>query len=202
MFHDDPNVMAMVANPAAAGEGVSLHRICHHAIYLDRTFNAAHYLQSEDRIHRFGLPPDQDTNIEIVECGGTVDETVRERLGFKIGAMAEALDDSSLRPGFRSRSIPPILRITRNTARDLRKRTSKPCSKTCPRGRDDGSLFPGVAQGSFDLLGLVARNPVALSFRQITSSFAHFGAMRSDEILKAVQGMGWLQSDENGMAEF
>lgn len=98
LFHDDPNVMAMVANPAAAGEGVSLHRICHHAIYLDRTFNAAHYLQSEDRIHRFGLPPDQDTNIEIVECEGTVDETVRERLGFKIGAMAEALDDSSLRP--------------------------------------------------------------------------------------------------------
>lgn len=98
LFHDDPNVMAIVANPAAAGEGVSLHRICHHAIYLDRTFNAAHYLQSEDRIHRFGLPPDQDTNIEIVECEGTIDETVRERLNFKIGAMAEALDDSSLRP--------------------------------------------------------------------------------------------------------
>jgi len=98
LFHDDPNVMAMVANPAAAGEGVSLHRICHHAIYLDRTFNAAHYLQSEDRIHRFGLPPDQDTNIEIVECEGTVDETVRERLSYKIGAMAEALDDPSLRP--------------------------------------------------------------------------------------------------------
>ena len=98
LFHDDPNVMVMVANPAAAGEGVSLHRICHHAIYLDRTFNAAHYLQSEDRIHRFGLPPDQETNIEIVECEGTVDETVRERLGFKIGVMAAALDDSSLHP--------------------------------------------------------------------------------------------------------
>lgn len=88
----------MVANPAAAGEGVSLHRICHHAIYLDRTFNAAHYLQSEDRIHRFGLPHNQETFIEIVECEGTVDETVRERLGFKIGRMAEALDDPSLKP--------------------------------------------------------------------------------------------------------
>jgi SNF2 family DNA or RNA helicase len=97
-FHDNDNVMVMVANPAAAGEGVSLHRVCHHAIYLDRTFNAAHYLQSEDRIHRFGLPPDQDTFIEIVECEGSVDETVRERLGFKIGRMAEALEDSSLRP--------------------------------------------------------------------------------------------------------
>lgn len=98
LFHDDPNVLAMVANPAAAGEGVSLHRVCHHAIYLDRTFNAAHYLQSEDRIHRFGLPPDQETFIEIVECEGTIDETVRQRLGFKIGRMAEALEDSSLRP--------------------------------------------------------------------------------------------------------
>lgn len=98
LFHDDPNVMVMVANPAAAGEGVSLHRVCHHAIYLDRTFNAAHYLQSEDRIHRFGLPPDQETFIEIVECEGSVDETVRERLGFKIGRMAEALDDPSLKP--------------------------------------------------------------------------------------------------------
>jgi SNF2 family DNA or RNA helicase len=98
LFHDDSNVRVMVANPAAASEGVSLHRICHHAIYLDRTFNAAHYLQSEDRIHRFGLAPDQKTTIEIVECIGTVDETVRERLGYKIGKMAEALEDSSLRP--------------------------------------------------------------------------------------------------------
>lgn len=98
LFHDDPTVRVMVANPAAASEGISLHRVCHHALYLDRTFNAAHYLQSEDRIHRFGLPPEQSTTIEIVECSGTVDETVRERLGYKINQMAEALNDSSLKP--------------------------------------------------------------------------------------------------------
>ena len=98
LFHDDPTVRVMVANPAAASEGVSLHRVCHHALYLDRTFNAAHYLQSEDRIHRFGLPADQATTIEIVECLGSVDETVRERLETKIGRMAEALEDSSLKP--------------------------------------------------------------------------------------------------------
>lgn len=95
-FHDDPNTMVMVANPAAASEGVSLHRVCHHALYLDRTFNAAHYLQSEDRIHRFGLAPNQSTFIEIVECEGTVDETVLERLDYKIKRMAEALEDSAL----------------------------------------------------------------------------------------------------------
>lgn len=98
LFHDDPTVRVMVANPAAASEGVSLHRVCHHALYLDRTFNAAHYLQSEDRIHRFGLPANQATTIEIVECVGSVDETVRERLGYKIIQMAEALEDSSLKP--------------------------------------------------------------------------------------------------------
>lgn len=99
LFHDQTaGVNVMVANPAAASEGVSLHHVCHHAIYLDRTFNAAHYLQSEDRIHRFGLHPDQSTDIEIVECIGTVDETVRHRLELKIHAMGEALQDSSLRP--------------------------------------------------------------------------------------------------------
>ena len=97
VFHDDPNCMVMVANPAAASEGVSLHRICHHAIYLDRTFNAAHFLQSQDRIHRFGLPPDQDTTIEIVECRGTVDDTVHQRLLNKINAMSDALNDPSIR---------------------------------------------------------------------------------------------------------
>ena len=97
LFHDNENVMVLVANPAAASEGISLHTVCHHAIYLDRTFNAAHYLQSEDRIHRLGLPRDQKTLIEIVECVATVDETVRERLGQKVGAMADALNDPSLR---------------------------------------------------------------------------------------------------------
>ncbi len=98
LFHDDPNVQVLVANPAAASEGISLHRVCHHALYLDRTFNAAHYLQSEDRIHRFGLAPDEQTFIEIVEGKDTVDQVVRTRLGFKITQMAVALEDSSLSP--------------------------------------------------------------------------------------------------------
>ena len=95
-FHDDPTIRIMVANPAAADEGISLRKICHHALYLDRTFNAAHYMQSQDRIHRFGLNRDQKTTIEIVECTSSIDETVRMRLDFKIGQMARALEDSSL----------------------------------------------------------------------------------------------------------
>lgn len=97
LFHDDPSVMALIANPAAAAEGISLHTVCHHAIYLDRNFNAAQYLQSEDRIHRLGLPSEQETIIEIVECENSVDETVRQRLQFKIDLMATALNDPGLR---------------------------------------------------------------------------------------------------------
>ena len=95
-FHDDVNAMVLVANPAAASEGISLHKICHTAIYVDRSFNAAHYLQSVDRIHRLGLAPDKITNIEILECKNTIDEIIYERLQKKVARMAEVLNDSSL----------------------------------------------------------------------------------------------------------
>ena len=79
-FHEDDGCKIMIANPAACGEGISLHHVCHHAIYLDRTFNAAHFLQSVDRIHRLGLPADQVTTVEVVEAVGTIDQTVALRL--------------------------------------------------------------------------------------------------------------------------
>ena len=86
----------MVANPAAACEGISLHMICRNAIYVDRTFNAAHYLQSEDRIHRLGLRKDQVPTVEIVECRSTIDEIVRLRLNSKVDRMATVLNDKPL----------------------------------------------------------------------------------------------------------
>lgn len=95
-FHDDKGAMVLVANPAACSEGISLHTVCHHAIYLDRNFNAAQFLQSQDRIHRLGLSPDQSTVIEILCCPDTVDEVVESRLKTKVQKMAEVLDDSSL----------------------------------------------------------------------------------------------------------
>ncbi|MGE4396261.1 MAG: SNF2-related protein [Sulfurimonas sp.] len=60
-FHNDPSCYVMIANPAAVSEGISLHKVCHHAIYLDRSFNSTHYLQSIDRIHRLGLAKNIDT---------------------------------------------------------------------------------------------------------------------------------------------
>lgn len=95
-FHNDPHAMVLVANPAAASEGISLHTVCHHALYLDRNYNAAQFLQSADRIHRLGLRPEQKTFLEIVYSPGTIDESVSRRLEFKIGAMERALRDPSI----------------------------------------------------------------------------------------------------------
>lgn len=95
LFHEDPTCRVMIANPAAAGEGISLHRACRYAIYLDRNFNAAHYLQSIDRIHRLGS--DQTTQVDILEARGTIDARIAERLGSKIEAMAQILNDEGLR---------------------------------------------------------------------------------------------------------
>jgi len=95
-FHDDPACKVLVANPAACGEGISLHTVCHHAIYIDRTYNAGQYVQSEDRIHRLGLALDQDTIITVLGTPGTVDDSVDRRLIAKIRAMGQALDDPDL----------------------------------------------------------------------------------------------------------
>jgi len=97
-FHESDEHMVLVANPAAASEGISLHKACQYAIYLDRSFNAAHFLQSQDRIHRLGLPPNTVPEIEFVVCPGTIDEVVGDRLRQKILAMSVALNDPSVIP--------------------------------------------------------------------------------------------------------
>ena len=95
-FHDNKNCNVLVANPAACAEGISLHAVCHNAIYLDRTFNAAQYLQSEDRIHRYGLKEGQTTIIEIVKCKNSIDDAIEKRLEEKVQLMSQVLHDGGL----------------------------------------------------------------------------------------------------------
>jgi SNF2 family DNA or RNA helicase len=101
-FHEDGgSCRVLVANPAACAEGISLHRVCHNAIYVDRSFNAAHYLQSVDRIHRLGLDPAVQTNIHVLESVtpqfvGSVDFSVRRRMIDKLRVMGRALEDTDL----------------------------------------------------------------------------------------------------------
>lgn len=100
-FHLDETCQVLLANPAAAGEGISLHTVCHNAIYLDRSYVSTHYLQSIDRIHRLGLSPDIDTDIHIYRSKapaalGSVDMSVSRRLATKIRNLQELLDDPDL----------------------------------------------------------------------------------------------------------
>jgi hypothetical protein len=95
-FREDPRCQVLIANPAAMSEGVSLHHACHDAIYVDRTFNAGHHLQSIDRIHRLGLPAGTDTRITFLVSAGTIDETVDDRVRVKAERLSEMLSDPNL----------------------------------------------------------------------------------------------------------
>jgi SNF2 family DNA or RNA helicase len=100
-FHVDPACMAVIANPAAVGEGISLHTVCHEAIYLDRSYVATHYLQSIDRIHRLGLPPGTETHVHIYQTKaplglGSIDYSVNRRLARKIRGLQQLLNDPDL----------------------------------------------------------------------------------------------------------
>ena len=100
-FHEDPGCYVLVANPAAAGEGISLHTVCHNAIYADRSYVSTHYLQSIDRVHRLGLGADQETHIHIYRSKvppviGSIDMSVSRRLIEKIRNMQQLLDDPDL----------------------------------------------------------------------------------------------------------
>lgn len=101
-FKTDENCRLLIANPAACAESISLHRACHHAVYLDRTFNCAHYMQSLDRIHRIGLQSDQKTYYYLLIARDTIDEIIQERLKQKMRYMEGILEDDlpGLVPGY------------------------------------------------------------------------------------------------------
>ena len=89
-FQEDDETMVFVANPAAAGAGLTLHR-ARFAIYESLSNQAAHYLQSLDRIHRRG----QDRNVQYVVmlCEGTLEVSEYERLVRKEQAAQDLLGD-------------------------------------------------------------------------------------------------------------
>ncbi len=101
-FHDNNDCWVLIANPAACSEGINLHQVCHDALYIDRSYNAAHYLQSIDRIHRLGLEPGIETRITIFQSIapnriGSIDHSVSRRLLGKMRAMERVLDDADIR---------------------------------------------------------------------------------------------------------
>ncbi|MGA5638129.1 DEAD/DEAH box helicase [Streptomyces cinereoruber] len=95
-FREDPDCMVLISNPATLGEGISLHQVCHDAVYVDRDFMAGRFLQSMDRIHRLGLLPGTETNATVLVARNTIDEVVMTRLEQKLDFMGRILDDPSV----------------------------------------------------------------------------------------------------------
>lgn len=92
-FHKDTcPYSVIIANPFAVAESISLHKVCHNAIYLERSFNAAHFVQSKDRIHRYGLPSDTITNYYYLLSNQSIDETIDSRLKLKENRMIEIME--------------------------------------------------------------------------------------------------------------
>lgn len=81
LFQEDPGTMLFLGNPAAAGAGITLHA-SYDAVYVSYSNQAAHYLQSLDRIHRRGQVSDE-VNYYLMVCKGTVEETEILRLRGK-----------------------------------------------------------------------------------------------------------------------
>jgi SNF2 family DNA or RNA helicase len=98
-FNQAPDCMVMVATPAAASESISLHHGCHNAVFIDRSFNAAQYIQAQDRIHRVSNDGKNKPAVKIkfLECEDSIDQTVSKRLAEKIENMSKVLRDDSLR---------------------------------------------------------------------------------------------------------
>lgn len=89
---EDCPFKVIIANPFAVAESISLHKACHNAIYLERSFNAAHFVQSKDRIHRYGLKPGTKTNYYYILSEDSIDETIDIRLAEKEHRMTEIME--------------------------------------------------------------------------------------------------------------
>lgn len=89
-FQTDDTTMLFVANPAAAGAGLTLTR-SHIAIYESFSPQAAHYLQSLDRIHRRGQQYEVDYYLLLSD--GTIEEDEYQRLLNKEQQAADLFGD-------------------------------------------------------------------------------------------------------------
>ena len=96
-------IQVLLTNPHTLAESVSLHSVCHDAIYFEYSYNLVHLLQSKDRIHRLGLPQGQYTQYYYIqqyygleEGGWSLGRQIYERLKEKEKIMLDAIDNHKL----------------------------------------------------------------------------------------------------------
>lgn len=96
-------IQVLLTNPHTLAESVSLHSVCHDAIYFEYSYNLVHLLQSKDRIHRLGLPDGQYTqyyyhqsSYQTSEGVWSLGENIYKRLKEKEMIMLNAIDNHVL----------------------------------------------------------------------------------------------------------
>jgi SNF2 family DNA or RNA helicase len=96
-------IQVLLTNPHTLAESVSLHSVCHDAIYFEYSYNLVHLLQSKDRIHRLGLPENQYTQYHFLQLNyqtddglWSLDDAVYQRLKEKEQTMLDAIDNHIL----------------------------------------------------------------------------------------------------------
>ena len=97
------NIQVLLTNPHTLAESVSLHSVCHDAIYFEYSYNLVHLLQSKDRIHRLGLPDTQYTQYyfhqlfyQTEDGPWSLGESIYKRLKTKEKTMLDAIDNHVL----------------------------------------------------------------------------------------------------------
>ncbi len=94
------NLKVLIASPATLAESISLHKCCQNAIYVNRNFNAAQFIQSKDRIHRINMPNGTTANYIFLINKDSIDEGISDRLELKESRMLRILDSDRIRIGF------------------------------------------------------------------------------------------------------
>ncbi len=95
-FNTTPQTAVLIANPQAVGESISLHKAADTAIYFDRDFNAAKFIQSKDRIHRYDPDGGSPKMYYYIVSEDTVEQIIDERLVIKEERMAELIDTDDI----------------------------------------------------------------------------------------------------------
>lgn len=96
-FHEkDCDFRVILANPAAVGESISLHKACRNSVYFEKDYNAATFMQSKDRIHRYGLPMDASVNYYFLISSNSIDIEIHNRVSEKERVMLEIIENEEI----------------------------------------------------------------------------------------------------------
>lgn len=106
-FNDkESELKVLISNPNTLGEAISLHKVAHDAVYFEYNYNLTFMLQSRDRIHRYGLEPDDYTRYYYLMTSSEklynnfIDKKIYDRLREKYEIMKSAIDGELLAPTY------------------------------------------------------------------------------------------------------